>query len=322
MIRKLRILAENSAFFIAVLLMSLFAAGLPDTALAAEGGSGLYLLGYRVLLPGIMPEPGLYLRNDFYWYDASAGAVITEADEINLNGDLETFADLITVSYVLPALKILDANYSIALIIPMARAKMGGDIKIAGQIVDNGVAKTSGGGDLCFTPASFGWHWNDLHCIAALSMFFPTGEYSKNKDITIGKNRFALDPNVALTWLDTKRGHELSAALGYTVNRANRATDYKTGDELHLDFTAAQHFPCGLALGAGGYYYQQITGDSGDGALMGSSRGRVVALGPVVSYSTKVKGHDIGLSFKYFREFADENRWAGNAFFLTLTAKL
>jgi hypothetical protein len=293
--------------------------GQPGPALAAEGGTGLYLLGYRVLLSGFMPVPGIYLRNDFYWYNASASAVVIE-DKINLNADIRTFVDLITVSAVLPTLKMLGADYGMALIIPTATATINSSVESGGAI-DQGQSRTSGGGDIFFTPASLGWHWGNLHCIVALSMFFPAGEYKKNKDITIGKNRFALDPNIAFTWLDPKLGVEASAALGYTMNQANRTTQYKSGDEIHLDVTLAKYFKNGVAAGCGGYYYQQVTADRGNGAILGPSKGRVIALGPVVSYNTKVRGHDISLSFKYFREFDSKDRWAGNAFYLTSAVK-
>lgn len=304
-----------------ILILALIVFVRPGIAPAAEGGSGLYLLGYRVFLPGVMPEPGLYLRNDFYWYNASSSAVII-GEEVNLNADIRTFVDLITVSYVLPKLKILGADYGMAVIVPTATAMINGAVETGGRIIDQGASRTSGGGDLFFTPASLGWHWDNLHCIAALSMFFPAGEYKKDKDIMIGKNRFALDPNVAFTWFDPKLDVEISAALGYTMNQANRATQYKTGDELHLDFNAAKYLPGGVAFGAGGYYYQQITADTGNGALLGPSKGRVVALGPIVSYTTKAKSHDVTISFKYFREFYSEDRWGGNAFYLTSCIKI
>jgi len=293
-----------------------------NNAIAAEAGSGVYLLGYRVLLPGVMPtKQGLYLRNDVYYYSASASATVTGAD-ITLKGDLDVFADLVTLSYVFPKLEVLNANYSISAIIPVARAKIKGDITDHGQTISNGTAGTSGGGDIFFVPASLGWHWNNIHTIAAISLIFPTGEYGKNKDISIGKNRYAVDPNIAVTWIDPMLGHEISAALGYTINRENSATNYKTGDELHLDVTLAHHFPAGLGLGVGGYYYKQVTSDSGSGAILGPSRGKVFSLGPLVSYTTKAKGHDVQFSLKYFREFAGKDRWSGDAAFFTITASL
>lgn len=290
--------------------------GPAPAALAAENGTGLYPLGYRVFLPGVMPEAGVYFRNDFYWYSASANAVVIE-NEVTVNGDIRAFADFVNLSLVFPAAKLIGADYGIVLAVPVVYSKISGDVDIAGMISDKGQSHTSGGGDILFTPVSLGWHWGKLHFMAALSMYFPTGEYHKNTDITIGKNRFALDPNIAFTWFDPELGYEASAALGYTMNQANRTTQYKSGDEIHLDFTLAKYFKNGVAAGCGGYYYQQVTADRGNGALLGPSKGRVIALGPIVSYNTKVKGHDISLSFKYFREFDSKDRWSGNAFYLT-----
>ena len=63
-------------------------------------------------------------------------------------------------------------------------------------------------------------------------------------------------------------------------------THYRSGTQFHLDMTAAQHLPLfGGIIGAGanGFYYQQVSGDSGSGAALGDFKGRTVGVGPVVS---------------------------------------
>jgi Putative MetA-pathway of phenol degradation len=64
-----------------------------------------------------------------------------------------------------------------------------------------------------------------------------------------------------------------------------------------------QHFPFGLAAGVGGYFYQQITGDSGSGATLGPFRGRVAGVGPLLSYTVKVDKQEVTLSGRWFHEF-------------------
>ena len=51
---------------IASVLAPIFPAG------AAEFGTGIYVLGYQSSLAGYMPDPGFYLRNDFYVYQGNA----------------------------------------------------------------------------------------------------------------------------------------------------------------------------------------------------------------------------------------------------------
>jgi len=50
------------------------------------------------------------------------------------------------------------------------------------------------------------------------------------------------------------------------MNFENPATNCTYGQELHLDFIVGRHLPKGFAPGLAGYFYQQATGDSGNGA--------------------------------------------------------
>jgi len=240
---------------VALLLAVLRLTGL-DAAYAAEGGTGVYLLGYRVLLPGIMPKPGLCLRNDCYWYNADAGKVVI-VDDINLDAEIKAFADLVTITYV-PDFNILGAKYGIGVLQPIGSAHLKSQIEATGEPLVQSTARASGGGDTLFIPGMLGWQYGNFHCIGAVFLFFPTGQYKKNGEINIGKNRFAVDPNIAVTWLQAEGGHEISLAAGYTMNSENKNTNYKTGDELHFDFTLAQHFASGLAVGLGSYFYKQL----------------------------------------------------------------
>ena len=61
MVRTFRIIVVVGVF-IALLGLS----GKP--AQSAESGTGVYLLGYQSSMAGYLPDPGVYLRNDFYWY--------------------------------------------------------------------------------------------------------------------------------------------------------------------------------------------------------------------------------------------------------------
>ncbi|MBP1689094.1 MAG: protein involved in meta-pathway of phenol degradation, partial [Deltaproteobacteria bacterium] len=95
----------------------------------------------------------------------------------------------------------------------------------------------------------------------------------------------------------------------------NKDTDYKSGKQFHVDGTLAQHFPLfgGLAgAGVSGYYYQQVTGDSGSGATLGDFEGRTVGVGPVVSYTKKVGGHDTVFELKWLHEVETKNRLEGD----------
>ena len=89
-----------------------------------------------------------------------------------------------------------------------------------------------------------------------------------------------------LMYFGQENGIEASLFAGIDFNTENDATNYQSGTQFHLDGTLAQHFPLfgGLAgVGANGYWYEQVTGDSGAGATFGSFKARTAGLGPALS---------------------------------------
>ncbi len=107
-----------------------------------------------------------------------------------------------------------------------------------------------------------------------------------------------------------------------TFNLRNTATDYQSGTEFHAEGALNQHFPFGLAAGVGGYFYQQLTGDTGPGAVLGSFRGRVAAVGPLLSYTFKVDTQQVTISGRWFHEFDTKRRVRGDSIFASLSFPL
>jgi hypothetical protein len=98
-------------------------------------------------------------------------------------------------------------------------------------------------------------------------------------------------------------------------NTENHKTNYRTGTQFHLDFTVAEHLPLLggiIGVGANGFYYQQITGDSGSGALLGDFKGRTTGVGPVLSYTTKIWKKDLAAEVKWLPEIDVKNRPKGD----------
>jgi hypothetical protein len=107
-----------------------------------------------------------------------------------------------------------------------------------------------------------------------------------------------------------------------TFNGENSATDYDSGTELHFEYAVVQNFSRHIALGINGYFYNQVTGDSGPGATSGGFEGRVAGIGPVLNINFEWGGLPATMSLKYFDEFATRNRLEGDAGYLTLTLPL
>jgi hypothetical protein len=154
------------------------------------------------------------------------------------------------------------------------------------------------------------------------NVYAPVGSYNPTRRLNTGLNRVALEPNLAVTWLQPKYGQEVSISMGYTVNFMNPATQYTTGQEFHLEYFLGQHLPKGFALGLGGYIYNQMTADTGSGAKLGAFHGQTIALGPCLTFNTKIAGHAVGLNARYYNELKVVNRFDGQAFFMTMSLGL
>ena len=75
-----------------------------------------------------------------------------------------------------------------------------------------------------------------------------------------------------------------------------------------------------IGLGANAFYYQQITGDSGSGAVLGDFQGRTVGVGPVLSYITKLGKTDVSVELKWLPELDVEHRLKGDYVWFKLGA--
>jgi hypothetical protein len=83
-----------------------------------------------------------------------------------------------------------------------------------------------------------------------------------------------------------------------------------------------QHFPLGLAAGVGRYFYQQLSGDSGSGAVLGPFGGRVARVGPLLSYTFKADKQELTLSGRWFHELDVKNRIRGDTIVASLSFPL
>ena len=70
------------------------------------------------------------------------------------------------------------------------------------------------------------------------------------------------------------------------------------------------------------YFYQQITGDSGSGAMLGDFKSRVVDIGPQVGYFFELWKRTWYVNVKGYYEFAAKNRPDGWTVWLSLIIPL
>lgn len=122
--------------------------------------------------------------------------------------------------------------------------------------------------------------------------------------------------------MDPTTGIDVTNVVGVTFNTENEATNYKTGNELHWDWSISKTWQSGLSIGAIGYAYKQLTDDSGSGAVLGGFRGRVTAVGASLGYDFTIGKLPVSTRVRYYHEVQTVNRFEGNAGFLSISMPL
>jgi hypothetical protein len=277
-------------------------------------------------MAGYTPPPGVYFSNTFYLYQGSASANVKFPVGRNTVAGV-SYNFLFNISQVswVTDVKLLGGSLGFAALLPFGGERTSASLSFTGLLgVNRNLGRTASIdalGDSAFA-AFLGWDAGEHHWNATLTGFAPTGYYSSTALAFTGLHRPGGDLKAGYTYLSPQTGIEASAALGVTVNAINSATNYQSGAELHFEGALNQHFPFGLAIGAGGYYYQQLTADGGSGDRLGAFRGRVAAIGPMLSYTFKEGTQQLTLSGRWFHEFDVTHRVRGNSIFASLSFPL
>ena len=283
---------------------------------ASEFGVGTYRPGQVDLFAGTLPAPGgVLVKNYFLFQDASLTAQPLNAP-VRLHTHTITYTNATFITYTTPW-QIFGANWGVAVLAQSRIANQTLKVTPMGRPTSTQHSTVGGFGDLVVSPLMLNWNFSKFHLVGALMFYAPTGSYERRRIIDIGLNRWAVEPDVGVTWMDPETGRHASLFAGYTVNAENPSTHYVSGNEFHADFVLAQHLAHGLVAGIAGYAVQQTTPDSGSDANLGAFKGRVIGLGPLVGATVPIFKVQISFSFKYDFEFAAQNRSTGNELWLT-----
>lgn len=273
----------------------------PMPSLAAENGGSSYMPGfYGDFAMANTPAPGNYLNNFAGYFTA----------EENGNG-----ADLL---FELPG------------VMRVTDTKIAGGNYWAGffpYVLHTGFSSTApdgkkdrdsrgGAGDMYALPAALSWQWQDVSILAFEGIVLPTGSYDKNRALNAGRNYWTFDSNLSLTWQPKDTGLDLSITLGYMVNTENPATQYRTGDELHIDYFGGYYIAPHLGVGVTGSYYRQVTPDTGKGVPAGLALAEYSSIGPALMYTAKLGGKDVTFSAKWLHEYDVNNHVPGDYFIM------
>lgn len=286
-------------------------------AWAAEGAASHYLPGLAGDLGfAIAPKPGLQLANLVWIQSGHVGRTILQG-LVDFDLDLTLVLDFAVGTYTFER-PILGGVYTVGVLVPFGHADL--RAKFTGPF--GGVLRRSEDrfdlSDIVLVPLQLNWSAGEFHMKLIESIIAPTGGYDLDNRVNLGRNYWSFDTAGAVTWMHTATGTEVSVAPGIMVNTENPDTDYRTGTEFHLDYAVNQFLASTFAVGARGYYYRQVTGDSGSGAFLGDFKSRSVGLGVGFVWLPAVADGRLAISGKWMRDLSANNRFESDYGFVTV----
>ncbi|UVJ46028.1 transporter [Pseudomonas sp. LS1212] len=278
--------------------------GLCSTVQATEGGGSSYPMGAENYMSGALPPPGLYAQFFSTHY---------EADTLRGNRGQKLPVDFrVRANALSPRLiwvteqKVFGGSLAFHALVPLVDLK----VEVNGQSQSK-----QGLGDIIFGPALGFHHSEKLHSILALDLIASSGEYDRDDLANIGRNYWVIEPVLAVSYIDPD-GLNVDVKTMYDFNLENPATDYRSGQELHMDYAVGWGLGNGWVVGVGGYAYRQTTDDRQNGERIEDNKGRAFAIGPSVKYTSKDGWF---LTAKWEQETQVRNRAEGEAYWLKLT---
>jgi hypothetical protein len=312
---------------------------IPNSAFADEDGVSFWIPGFFGSLAAAPQVPGWSFTSILYNTNVSASGNAAVAREvtigdfpkfpISITGSANVHADA-TIGFVAPtyvfATPFLGGQASATLLVGYgnndtslnatgtATALLPTPISITRSISLQ--QDTTGFTDL-IPMFSDRWNAGVNNYMAYLTGDIPVGLYSSSNLANIGLGHGAIDGGVGYTYFDQKTGHEFSAVLGFTGNFENQSTGYTSGIDSHLDWGASQFLTKQLQVGLVGYFYEQLTGDSGCAPVLCPFKSRVIGVGPQIGYIFPVAGMQGYVNLKGYGEFDNDNRPDGWNVWLT-----
>ncbi len=297
-------------------------AGLPtNPALADEGGISFWLPGLFGSLASAPAQPGWSWVSLYYHTSVSAGgdrtftrggAVVTG---LKGQGDLGVFGP--TYTFETP---FLGAQAAVSLLGITGSNQAAIDATLTGPLGNVVSGHRSDAlinvGDV-IPQFTLKWNQGVNNFMWYGTGDIPVGAYQARRLANMGIGHGAIDSGFGYTYLNPQTGNEFSATLGATYNFKNTSTQYQNGVDMHLDLGASHFVTKQMMIGLVGYYFQQVTGDSGSGARLGEFKSRVAGLGPQIGFLFPVNDMQGYINVKGYKEFAAEHRPEGWNVWLT-----
>ena len=266
---------------------------------------------------------GWSVKPMYLHYNGSVSAQIPTAAGLaqNMNATADTV--VFGGGYTFEPTVLGGAHYSIIAFLPYTWLDVSANVQTAGRTVrrHNNV---SGFGDLTVVPVALAWKIGDWQIDALLPVYAPTGNYQQGRLGNPGLNYWTFDPMMGVVYSNKKVGFNAMLHVGYVINTENPDTNYQSGSLLHFDAAIQQVLPVGpgfLTLGVEGFYFKQVTGDSGSGAVLGNFEGMTAGVGPVLGCILPLGTQSLAAELKWLPEMDTKNRLKGDYIWLKMVYK-
>lgn len=297
---------------------------LPLCVLGGEGGVSHVIPGALATLADNAPTtPGSFVKPMYMHYSGSASAFIPTAAGLAANLDASTNTFALAAGHTFATTVLGGAHYTMIAALPYTWIDVTANVQRGpgSARISN---KVDGFGDLTVIPAMLAWKTGNVQVNALLPIYAPTGSYQAGRLGNPGLNYWTFDPMVGLVYSNAQTGLNALAHTGYAMNTENPDTRYRSGNLFHVDAAVQQVLPVGsgfMTIGAEGWYFQQMSCDSGAGATLGCFKGRTAGVGPVVGYIRPLGKQSLLVEAKWLPELDTRNRLNGDFIWLKVVYK-
>jgi hypothetical protein len=304
-------------------LMAVLCAALqPAPVLADEGGASVWLPGQFASFAAVPDDPGFSLETIFYFRKASAtaGTSFSRGGGLLLGYDTTEQYIYLTPGYTF-AEPVLNGQLWLGVTFSAGRA----DTSVSGVLTGPrgnafaaGTSDTATGISDLYPMATLKWQAGSNNVMTYLMASAPVGAYDPNRWAGVGIGHWALDWGMGYTYMPAS-GFEFSAVAGMTYNFVNPTTLYQSGMDAHIDVGTSWSFNDSLYVGAAGYFFRQVSPDTGGSAMLGDFRSQVAGAGPQIGWSLQLGGIATDFNVRGYKEFAAQNRPEGWNVWLTVS---
>jgi hypothetical protein len=243
-----------------------------------------------------VPPPGIYMFDQVFTYQSNVvgpgvNTVLGGNNKVGFQANVAATGFLFV-----PGWTFLGATYDAVIVQPFVSASVG----LPFSIQESGVHNTY------IVPVELSWKLgtSGFAVKAGFGMYVPDGtQHVWIPGVTgsalgargtgypfVGDPFWTFQPEIIVSYL--KDGWNLSAAIYDEINTRNTATQYKTGNILHADFTATKTIGK-WTFGPVAYYFGQVTDDSCPaptcgyvtGTLLNPQRFNIWAVGGLLGYN-------------------------------------